>query len=1257
MKQPYLTSTFHRRRLVVALIAIVGLPFSVQATSSSQLSEAAKVQVQQHYGQLPLSFEVNQGQTDSQVKFLARGHGYGLFLTPTEAVLSLQTSPAKNPSTTLGGAASETIGTVFRMQWIGGRSSPPVVGRKGTTARVNYLIGKNPAHWHTGVPTYAQVAYEGVYPGVDLVYYGNQGQLEYDVVVAPKADPRSIRLAFQGADRMEVNAAGELVLHSGNREIQMHKPIIYQEVAGVRKFIAGSYSLNAAREVGFEVSAYDRSQPLVIDPTLAYSSYLGGNDSDVGDSIAVDSTGHAYVSGTTRSANFPTTAGVFQPAFTPGLGDAFVAKLNPTGTALDYATYLGGSSYDLSYGIAVDGSGHAYVTGQATSADFPTTAGAFQSANPGVGAFVAKLNPTGSGLDYSTILGGSRYDVGGDIAIDSTGHAYVTGETQSADFPTTPGVFKPAFDGDLYTTYTFVAKLNPTGSGLDYATYLSLIPGGGFNESIAVDGTGHAYVTGETGPLTFPATAGAFQPASGGGVDAFVAKLNPTGTALDYATFLGGNDLDISNGIAVDSTGHAYVTGGTYSVDFPTTAGAFQSTYPGGVVKAFVAKLNPTGNALDYATYLGGNQADFGNGIAVDSTGHAYVTGGAGSANFPITADAFQSVIGGIFDAFVAKLNPTGTALDYATFLGGNVEEIGNGIAVDSTGHAYVTGNTVSDNFPTTAGAFQSAYAGSSDAFVAKLDIPVSLPKVDDFMTFVVEGGQVCQYRRVNDPATYDGQWHKTGECFGTNVLSNPSVIKSSYGNLEAVVQEGNQFCHYYQINATGIWYRTECGGQNVASAPSLIQSTFIGNNGIHGNFEVVVQEGTQFCHYYRDNTNYDGSWYFTACGGQNVASAPSLVQSSYISDNGKHGNFEVVVQEGNEFCHYWRDNTNYNGNWYFTACGGQNVALAPSLIQSTYIGDNGTHGNFEVVVKEGDEFCHYWRDNTNYNGNWYFTACGGQNVASAPSLIQSTYIGDNGTHGNFEVVVQKGNEFCHYWRDNTNYNGNWNFTACGGQNVTSAPVLLQIHQAPTTNYYVSCKEIHDMFPAVADGIYTIEPVPNAPIQVHCLMSRDGGGWTLVANFPWPGNTNGIMGWTSGGQVNASFTDLAQAFKLSDSSINTLKTVAYRAHGSADMCVQGPCSIDTTLYWKASCQYLSGSLGTTCGDAYLDPALTIRVSNVSDTSACPWHWGLVASNCGLESEMGTSHEGDHVFVGTIGSYIHAFDGRTGENPSIQVWVK
>jgi hypothetical protein len=475
--------------------------------------------------------------------------------------------------------------------------------------------------------------------------------------------------------------------------------------------------------VGFAVGAHDPSRPLVIDPVvLSYSTYLGGSYVDTGHAIAVDGDGNAYVAGETGSTNFPTTAGAFQTALGDG-GDAFVTKLNATGTALIYSTYLGGNGNDYGYGIAVDGGGNAYVTGTTTSTNFPTTPGAFQTVNGGglSDAFVTQLNADGTALVYSTYLGGSGQDEGFGIAVDGGGNAYVTGSTSSTDFPTTPGAFQTTLASSFGNA--FVTKLTPDGTALAYSTYL-----GGYGtdvgRAIAVDGAGNACVTGGTGSTNFPTTPGAFQPTLGGTFNAFVTQLSADGTALIYSTYLGGSGSDQGFGIAVDGMGNAYVTGSTNSINFPTTPGAFQTT-KGSILatNVFVTQLSADGTTLTYSTYLGGTNVDIGLGIAVDGAGNAYVTGWTGSTDFPTTPNAFQTESGGSYDVFVTKLSTDGTALVYSTYLGGNDADWGYAIAVDGAGSAYVTGYTNSSNFPTTPGAFQTTRTGSQNAFVTKLSV------------------------------------------------------------------------------------------------------------------------------------------------------------------------------------------------------------------------------------------------------------------------------------------------------------------------------------------------------------------------------------------------------------------------------------------------------------------------------------------------------------------------------------------------------
>jgi beta-propeller repeat-containing protein len=742
MRRTDVSPTIHRATLALALVTVVSaLPisgsrvsrtasgvraavgghFTIHSSDKQQHEErqdASKGGLLEMYGRLPMSFEANQGQTDPSVQFLSNGRGYTLFLTPTQAVMTLRRTQRSNDTNPLPGLRTGEkkdleSATTLRMALVDGNPAPRVEGIGELPGKSNYLIGKDPNKWHTNVATYAKVKYRDIYPGVDLVYYGSQQQLEYDFIVSAGADPAKIALDIQGANGLELDADGGLVMRTALGDIHQRKPRAYQELRDGRREINAGYVLANSRTVGFQLDAYDKNLPLIIDPVLIYSTYLGGGGDDRAFGISVDATGNVYVTGDTLSTNFPTTVGSFQSA---GAGGAFVTKIDPGGSTLIYSTYLGGIS---GTGIAVDANGNAYLTG-ATGSNFPTTVGAFQTTSGGGSdAFAVKLDPGGSALVYSTYLGGSGFEQGQGIAVDSAGNAYVTGYTLSTNFPTTVGAFQTTSGGGFDA---YAVKIDPSGSALVYSTYLG---GSGRDQgsSIAVDANGDAYVAGFTGSTNFATTVGAFQTTKGAFNDAFVTKLNLSGSLI-YATYLGGGGFDEGWGIAVDVGGNAYVTGITDSTNFPTIIGAGQTTYGGGG-DAFVTKLNPRGSALVYSTYLGGSALDYsdmGLGIAVDSTGNTYVTGRAGS-NFPTTAGAFQAMHGGTWDAFVAKLDSSGSVLVYSSYLGGNGIDSGQDIAVDANGDVYVTGYTVSTDFPTNGEAFQTTYGGglNGDAFVAKI--------------------------------------------------------------------------------------------------------------------------------------------------------------------------------------------------------------------------------------------------------------------------------------------------------------------------------------------------------------------------------------------------------------------------------------------------------------------------------------------------------------------------------------------------------
>jgi hypothetical protein len=644
------------------------------------------------YGKLPLSFEANHGQMDAQVKFLSRTGGYTLFLTGEEAVLELRGKKASSNKGKIVSAAhaSQSVaepkgGGVLRMKLRNANPAAAVTGVDELAGTSNYFVGNDPTKWRNNVPTYAKVKYEGIYSGIDLIYYGNQRQLEYDFIVAPGADPHRIAFDINGAKRIRKDEHGDLLFKMGEGEIRWHKPVVYQEKDGGRQLVAARYAITDTNRVGFEVAAYDPSRPLYIDPVvdrLIYSTYLGGNGSDAGYGIAVDSVGNAYIAGSTNSRNFP-TMDPLQSTFGGGSYDVFVTKINPSGSALVYSTYLGGSGDDFAWGIAVDSAGNASVTGSTTSTDFPTK-NPLQAANGGGthDAFVAKINPAGSALVYSTYLGGSADDVSYGIAADSVGNAYITGSTNSTDFPVTPGAFQTV------SHEIFVSKISSSGSALDYSTYL----GGNYTDiafSIAVDSAGNAYVTGSTGSSDFPTTPGAYRTtclAQCEYGEPFVTKFNSTGSALVYSTYLGGTIFDVAYGIALDSAGDAYIFG-TYSFSGPWT---------------FLYKVNAAGSGRAVFPSIKKSQAYA---IAVDSAGSAYVTGDGGLAK----------------GAFIFKFSSDGSFVS-SDYLQGNGDDLGYAIAVDSSNRAYVTGFTDSTNFPTK-NPLQATLGGGPDAYLTKLDM------------------------------------------------------------------------------------------------------------------------------------------------------------------------------------------------------------------------------------------------------------------------------------------------------------------------------------------------------------------------------------------------------------------------------------------------------------------------------------------------------------------------------------------------------
>ncbi|MFN0108854.1 MAG: SBBP repeat-containing protein [Blastocatellia bacterium] len=738
-------------------------------------SPVASANLQTQFNRLPLSFEENHGQADESVRFIARQRKYTLYLTDTEASFHFNDQP-KSLRVKL---ASDTRPTT-------------VEGLSALASKSNYFIGNDSSEWRTDVPTFSRVAQRGIYPGVDAVFYGNQGQLEYDFVVAPQSDPRQIELTFDGADKLELNEQGDLLIGlSDNRQndnqLTMRKPVIYQQVNGQRQLIEGGFSLGNLKSqisnpeshlqtVRFDIGVYDPDLPLVIDPVIDYSTYFGGSGTDIAYGIAVDRLGFVYITGQTGSLNYPTKT-PYQAA-RDGATDAFVTKLSADGKSVVFSTYFGGRNPgDRGAAIAVDLAGNIYLTGETNSLNFPTANAANPIFRGNVDAFVTKFNIQGNVLLYSTFLGGTFADVAFGIAIDRFDSAYVTGRTQSANFAT-KNPMQATLKGQQDV---FIAKFNADGAVI-YSTYLGgeLSQTTGRDEeagySIALDAMLNVYITGFTTSPGFP-TVGAIQPNFAGVEDVFVAKLNAEGSALVYSTFLGGDRAEEARGIAIDPLGNAYITGYTFSLNFPL-ANALQRNY-GGSVDAFVTKINAAGSALIYSTFLGGSGSENTGliaditpvgGIAVDALGNAYITGKTESSNFPVVR-ALQPMLRGDNDAFVAKIDPAGSELIYSTYLGSaftgdnGFDERGLDLAIDANGSVYITGQVLKNDFPTVV-PVQAMYGGGlSDAFVTKIsaaDIPtVATVSAASFTSGSVAPGEIVA-------------------IFGTNLASGTEIASGT---------------------------------------------------------------------------------------------------------------------------------------------------------------------------------------------------------------------------------------------------------------------------------------------------------------------------------------------------------------------------------------------------------------------------------------------------------------------------------------------
>jgi uncharacterized protein (TIGR03437 family) len=675
------------------------------------------------------------------------------------------------------------------MQLIHANPTAHPVGHGVRAGQVNYLTGSDRSLWRTGLPTYDRVTYEHLYAGIDLIYYGREGEVEYDFRVAAGADPGAIRMRYSGADAICIDAAGDLVLTTAAGEIRHRRPVIYQDWDGRRREIGGRYRLRG-REVAFEIGAYDRRHELVIDPIVTYGSYIGGSDTDVGYGIGVDSAGNIYVGGETLSRDLPLKT-PYQDAYR-GNWDLFVTKIDPKGTVV-YTTYLGGGGTEWFGGFAVDPAGNVVLSGYTDSANFPTSDTAPQSNNRGGFIFgsdcvLVKLDPTGSKLLFGTYLGGNDDDLSTALAVDQAGNVYVTGYTASTNFPSTVGVYQR---NNKYAN-AFVAKYNMVTFKMDYAT---LVGGNRVDaaRAIAVDASGNVYVAGSTTSTDFPTTTGAIQTTFRGGTtaktDAFLFKLNANAGNLLYSTLLGGIGDEMATALAIDSTGVAYVGGFTNSSNFPLTSNALQSALSGD--DAFIAKVNPTGTSLIYSTLLGGTRQERLAGLALDAAGNIYVAGTTSSSTFPVMAP-FQQGLLGATDGFVTKLDSTGTKVLQSSYIGGtDVDEI-FGMALDGNGNLYVTGDTGSTDF-FVVNATQPKSGGGTDAFVARVnfaDSNLMLSVGSTSLTFKGETGAALPHQMIvlTGVTGISVPWKAEVTATGGNWLSITPASGSGRTNIDVAV-------------------------------------------------------------------------------------------------------------------------------------------------------------------------------------------------------------------------------------------------------------------------------------------------------------------------------------------------------------------------------------------------------------------------------------------------------------------------------------
>ena len=909
------TSTSRRVLLILAAVLAVAATLGLRPEPSSALAAGPSTG---HPG-LRLLFVANEGQFGAQTRFAVKSPGLSAYFASSEVALVLRGEPVL-------------------VRFMGASPAPTLEGLNRLPGNVNFLLGDRPENWRTGVAIYDGVIYRNLYRGIDLRYRAVETRLKSEFVVAPGADPSLIRWSYDRAQVLSTEGGG-LVVRTSKGELREELPAVYQEIGGRRVSVKGGFRLHGDSQVGFDIGVYDGTRPLVIDPVLSYSTYLGGSGLDSARAIAVDSAGNAYIAGQTDSFNLPVT----NP-----LQASSGSGVNANGNSLVYCTFLGGSWDDRAFGIAVDAAGNAYLTGWTYSSNFPTTAGARQRAlGGGRDSFAVKLGPAGNVLAYSTYLGGSGHDSGNALAVDSAGDVYIGGETNSSNFPVTS-----AYQGSNQGRQdAFTLRLNASGSALVWSTYLG---GNGDDRatSIAVDGSGAAYLTGGTDSSNYP-TYNALQPSRGGGQDAFVTKINPDGRTLSFSTYLGGSGgtvgaSETGTGIRVDSAGNVYVAGVTSSLNFPVV-NALQAAHAGGTIDSFVAKLNNSGSALAYSTYLGGAGVDYATGLAVDSFGQASVAGYTSSSNFP-AVNALQSVKSGGYDIFVSRLTAPGTALETSTYLGGSDSDTAYGVALDSTGAACLAGQTQSVDFPTK-NPLQALNPGGLSAFVLK----------------VADIAPTAVFRSTTGATILNTYGTSTAKSAGGWLTSEVSASRNAAGDTFVVGRNdaGRVWMNIFD-NASQTWRGWVLAGENFSGSPAVAVAS-------NGEAYVVAPDGA---------SNYWLNRYRTAEGflgwvnlGGSLSSNPAIAGardgSLFIAGRSAAG----VIWAGR-----YIPATGFHG-WVSGGGAGAPVATGgPALCA-------GTDGAAYVAVRGADNAAWIGRFNGTAWGSWY---SGGGTLGTDPDAAAS---------------------------------------------------------------------------------------------------------------------------------------------------------------------------------------------------------------------------------------------------------------------------